>query len=245
MIDNFNAKMWLGVPLNFHNICLIYPLTIEQYLAYSDVPAQDGMSFDYNAIFTQFMINRDFLKDAGVEYDGNIWDFFWMSKDQLAHLLWAITIVTHEDDIQVDVETRQLKFPSGQSLNASNYAEFADIVLRAHCFGQYQHVEKQVPKFKNKANYERWKKYQSMRQKYQKKDELDITQCVKVIQLNSPSFIPDSEILKWSYWKLLKWYNAVIQQSNYDDLQGCFAHWGGKDLRRTLDKLKEEIMTKI
>ncbi len=245
MIDNFNAKMWLGTPLNFHDVCHIYPLTIEQYLLYSDVPAEDGAGFNYNALFTPFMINNAFLRDSGIEYTGSIWDFFWLSKDQLVRLLWSVTVLTHEEQIEVDSENRQFKFKSGRCLNATNYAEFADIVLQAHCFGQYQHVEKKAPKFKNKAHYERWKKYQSMRQKYQKTDDLDIAQCVKVIQSTSPYFSPELEILKWSYWKLLKWYNAVIQQSNYDDLQECFAHWGGKDLRRTLDKLKEEIMTKI
>lgn len=245
MIANFNEKMWLGVPLNFHDICTIYPLTLRDYLTLNDVSDDNSNGLSYNALFTQFMINHDFLRDAGVQYDGDMFSFFFLSTDQLGRLMWAVATLTKDTELRVDVEKRRLLFSNDKYLSAETFPEFCDIVLQAHCFGQYHHVEKKTPKFKSKAAYERWKKYQTMRQKNQPKDELNIAQCVKYIQLYSNSYIPDETILGWTYWKMLHWYNATILKSNHDELHQCFAHWGGKDIRKSLDSLKNEIMTKI
>lgn len=248
MIENFDTKMWLGFPINFHNICTIYPLTIRDYLVYSDIGDTGGNGLSYNALFTQFMINHDFLKDAGVNYDGDIFGFFFLSNEQMAMLLLALRILTHEENMRVDVENQRIYFDKSRFLSSATYPEFSDIVLRAHCFGHYQHVEhrtKTVKDFKRREDYERWKKLQANRAKYQNKDELNIAQCIKYIQLSSSSYIPDDVILNWTYWKMLHWYNATILQSNYDEMQQCFAHWGGKDLRKSLEKLKQEIMTKV
>lgn len=248
MIENFDTKMWLGMPLNFHNICTIYPLTIRDYLVLSDIPDDDHERLSYNALFTQFMINHDFLKDAGVDYTGSMWDFFFLAADQLMRLMMSLAILTKDEGLHLDAENRRIYFSTGKYLSAETFPEFSDIVLQAHCFGKYHHVEKQVKtadQFKSAEYYEKWKKLQANRAKFQKKEGLNITQCVKLIQLTSASFIPDNEIMGWTYWKLLHWYNAIILQNNYTELQQCFSHWGGKDLRKTLDKLKEEIMTKV
>lgn len=245
MLEHIDDKLWLDMPLSFYDICTIYPLTIEQYLHYSDIPADGGNGLNYEAIFTQFMINNEFLQDAGIEYSGNIWDFFWLSTDQLVRLILCISLITREEEITPDVENRRLVFKNQKYLDSSTYSEFCDLVLRAHCFGSYHHVEKKMPKFKSKDHYERWKRYQALRQKSQKKEDLSIVQCVKFIQLHSKSYIPSEVILQWSYWKMLHWYNAVMLQVNYDELHSCFAHWGGKDLRKSLDALKNDIMTKV
>ena len=245
MIANFNEKMWLGVPLNFHDICTIYPLTLRDYLVYSDIHDDSTNGLSYNALFTQFMINHDFLEDAGVKYDGDMWSFFFMSGEQLARLVLGISILTRDDGLSIDVENRRICFANGKYLSSETFPEFCDIVLQAHCFGQYNHVEKKTPTFKSKAAYERWKRYQAMRAKNQPKDELNIAQCIKFIQLYSNSYIPEETMLGWTYWKLLHLYNATILKSNYDELQQCFAHWGGKEIRKSLDSLKNEIMTKV
>lgn len=245
MIANFNEKMWLGVPINFHDICTIYPLTIRDYLIYSDVSDDDIDGLSYNALFTPFMINHDFLKDAGVEYDGDIWSFFFLSNNQIAQLVLAIEVLTRAEELQIDLENKRIYFSDTQYLSANTFSEFCDIVLRAHCFEPYHHVEKKTPQFKSKAAYERWKKYQALRAKNQPKDDMNLAQCIKVVQLSSNSYIPDETILGWTYWKLLHWYNASTLKSSYDELHQCFAHWGGKELRKSLESLKNEIMTKI
>lgn len=246
MINNFDEKMWLGLPIRFYDICTIYPLTLEDYLLLGDLPEDGSLGLNYNALFTQFMINDDFLKDAGVDDYGSVWDFFFIAKEQLSLLMTSISMLTHDANLQLDVANKRIVFSNGKYLSESTYLEFAETILQAHCFGFYRHVEQTMPHFKNKAHYDRWKRYQEMRAKQKKQeDSLNIVQCVKYIQLHSASYIADSEILHWTYWKVLHWYNAIVLQTNYNELHQCFAHWGGKDIRRSLDSLKQEIITKI
>ena len=245
MIQNLNEKLWLNLPIDFHGICMIYPMSIKQYLHYKDVDASDPNELQYDDIIVQFSFNHEFLHDNGIEYDGPMCDFFFMEPSMLQKMLWSIAVLTDDADIQVDVANRRFVFQNGKCIDATNFDEFADIVLQAHCFGRYEHVEKKMPKFRNKEHLKRWQRMQAARAKYKPKDEVSIAQCIKTIQLESHSYIADSEIATWSYWKLMHWYNAVVLQSNYEELHSCFAHWGGKNIRKSLDAMKKELMTKI
>jgi len=245
MNKNIVDKLWLNMPLEFYDICTIYPMSIKQYLHYSDVAEGNPNELSYSEIITQFSFNHEFLKDQGIDYDGPMLDFFFMSPDMLQRLVWSVAVLTHDGDVTPDLEHHRLMFPNGRFISARNFDEFADIILQAHCFGRYEHVEKQMPKFRNKEHLKRWQRMQAMREKHKAKEEVSIAQCVKTIQLESHSYITDAEIVTWTYWKLMHWYNAVVLQSNYEELHSCFAHWGGKDIRKSLDAMKKELMTKI
>lgn len=247
MISNLHEKLWLKQPIDFYGICTIYPLTIKDYLELNKPPAEGQHMPTYSEMFVPFTINHAFLKDAGVDYNGDIWDFFFMDAGMLAQLTWTIGRLTHTDNNKIDIEGKRIMLSETQSLGADKFQEFADIVLLAHGLERYKPQKKYQPKFKSKAEAERYKKYQAARAKHQAKheDEDKLLTIIQYVQLASSSYIPDEEILTWTYWKLMRWYNKLILKENHDELHACFAHWGGKDVKKSLDKLKTEIMTKI
>ena len=247
MIENVNEKLWLKLPIDYYGICTLYPLTIKDYLYYNDVQEGDAAHPSYADMFTPFIMNHAFLKDAGIDYTGNMWDFYFLDSTILATLMWSLTVLTRKDDIRVVIEEKRLYFDETHYLGAENYKELFEIILQAHCFEPYKHKEQHKPKFKDEATRLRYEKYLAARAKNKNtnKSELSLLNCIQYIQLRSTSYIPEDEILTWSYWKLMHWYNKVALKTSHDELHACFAHWGGKEVKRSLDTLKKDIMTKI
>lgn len=247
MIENLDEKLWLKLPINYYGICTLYPLTVKEYLFYNDVFDNDKAHPGYAEMFTPFIMNHAFLKDAGIEYSGNMWDFYFLDAGILATMTWTLTVLTHSEKIRPSFEEKRLYFDETHYLGAENYQELFQIILQAHCFEPYKHKEQHKPQFKDEATRLRYERYQAARAKNKNntKNELSLINCVQYIQLMSPSYISDEEILSWSYWKLMHWYNKVALKVSHDELHACFAHWGGKDVKKSLDTLKKNIMTNV
>ena len=246
MIENINEKLWLKVPIDYYGICTLYPLTIKDYLYYSDADPENKARLTYSDMFTPFIMNHEFLKDAGVDYQGNMWDFYFLDAGILATVMWTLSVLTHAE-IRVVMEEKRLYFDETHSLGADNYKELWDIILQAHCFEPYKHKEQHKPQFKDEETRKRYERYQAARakNKTRSKDELALINCIQYVQLRSSSYISDEEILTWSYWKLMHWYSKIALKTSHDELHACFAHWGGKDVKKSLDALKKDIMTKV
>lgn len=261
MIQNLELKLWTGTPIDFYGICNIYPLTVKDYIHYNDVPEDATDELNYIGLLAPFIMNNLFLKDNGIEFDDDIWDYYFLDAKMLTDLVYALAVFTHEINIRIDLDHKTLVFPGteqtdakssgdgvaqGKAFGKEHFEEFASIILKAHNMKKYQHPTKVAPKIKNKDYADRLKKYTQNRKKNKSiKDDIDLAAVIKCIQLFSPSYIPAAEILTWNYWKVLHWYEDVICKSDYDHLNACFAHWGGKDLRKGLDKLKKELRTTI
>ena len=247
MIENLYEKLWLKQPIDYYGICTFYPLTIKEYLYYNDAPHGDASHPGYAEMFTPFIINHQFLRDSGVEYDGNMWDFYFQDASILAMLTWTLTVLTHVEDIKISPEQHRLYFDETHYLGAENYKELFDAILLAHCLEPYSHKEQRRPQFKDEETKKRWERYQANRAKNanRNKGETSLINCIQFIQMASPSYISDEEILTWTYWKLTHWYNKLVLKTSHDELHACFAHWGGKDVKKSIDALKKDIMTKV
>lgn len=246
MIKNLYEKLWLKMPIDYYGVCTIYPLTLREYLHYHDV--QDGSSneLSFDTMFFPFTVSYELLEEKDIAYNGNLWDFYFMDHNLLAALSWTITILTREDKVRIDGTNHRICFSDERYLDASNCDEFIDIVRQTHGLSKYHSKQKNVPHFKNKKDEERYKKYMANRERNQKtKEGVSLTPCIQFIQMHSPSYISDEEILTWSYWKLIHWYEKLILKTEYADVHACFAQHGGKDLLRSINSLKQDIMTKV
>lgn len=250
MPRNLKTKLWLGVPINFHEICSIYPLTVGECLCYMDVPdnSQDQLSF--NGLFLPYTINDVFLKEFCPDFHGTVWDYWFVNVAQAARLCYTLAVFTHEINLEPDLEHKRVVFNKGseneRSLGPEHFDEFADIILQAHYMKKYKPDKQKKIRIKNPEYQKRYQQYQARRQKNpQVDDDNDLAVCVKYIQVASQSYIPDKEILSWSYWKLLRWHSELIRQVEYQNGYQCYATCGDKKLRKALTKLETELRTKI
>lgn len=224
---------------------MIYPLTVDQMICglYPSYKIDDVLFKD---LFTPFIINSEFLTDCQIEFEGSMLDFFFSDHDSLLLLVNAIAVFAKTQDISINMEQHAIKVADFEGcIDNSNFDEFADIILKVNCMGRYEHKEEKIPHFETQEGYERWKKLQERRKKYSVEDDIKIENCGSFIQLHSQSYIPDEEILGWTYWKFNHYYGGLVRKVNYEELFKCFATFGGGDLKKDVEKAKTDMYTKL
>lgn len=246
MIKNLKTKLWLNAPINFHDICMIHPLTVQQYLHYMDVSEESETELSYAALMLPFTLNETFLKEHCPDFPGTEWDFLFANATQIARFMFSVAVLTDDSGLKPDLEKKRLVFANGKTLGREHFDEFSEIILQAHYLKKYKPSPQKKMAVKNPKHQQRLQKYLAHRNKNtQLDDDVDLAVCVKYIQIASQSYIPDKEILAWTYWKLLRWHSEMIRQIEYQNGYACYATSGDKKLGKTLTKLQTELRTKI
>lgn len=219
---NIKTSLLLNLPIRFHNICTIYPLSVADAIRLED----EGM----REIFLPFLLSKDVLEEPFLQYP--LYEVVLTSPKFYDALLLALTILCRTKNIKINKETLDIIIDdSPECLNSRTFEEFSDIVSAMTCMEKLHKKESSVPRFETPEGYERWKKLQEQRARNTSADTgIQIYDMINCVQFGGNSYIPDQEILKWSYWKLIHAGKTISQLKNYDFTCNAYLQCGDKAL---------------
>jgi len=103
---------------------------------------------------------------------------------------------------------------NSEALTKYNFDEFTKLILLIGCKQKYK--PEVIPVFETPEGYERWKKYEEQRLKYQVKEDNSIASIINVVQTGTSCYIDEEIIKRWSMWKLMNTYSSIISRDSYD-----------------------------
>jgi hypothetical protein len=201
------SSLILCEPINFHNICDIYPIEIKDYIKDSD---------KFNNLYLPYVISKDILAEELQKY--SVFEIIIANDEYMETLYKSLIIFCKTENIKMKINTNgepELYFNENLcSLNKNNFDEFADIILLSG--GKEKYKAEVIPVFETAEGYERWKKYEEMKQKYAKKDDASVANIINVAQSGGLSYINENTIKHWSMWKLMNTYSSIINKDGYE-----------------------------
>lgn len=218
---NIKTNLQLNLPISFHGVCTVYPLTVADIIRLEDSGEKN--------IFTPFLLDTERL-NASSRYPA-----YQLVKNDpmlLAALLRALAELCHTDKIRVDKNTLDIFIDSGtECLTNESFKELSGLVSEMLCIRKTSAPEAAVPKFKTPEGYERWKRLQEQRQKNAATDNgIPIYDFINCVQFGGNYYIPDEEILGWTYWKLIHAFQTISHLKNYDFTCSAYLQCGDKAL---------------
>lgn len=227
---DIKSNLLLCKPIDFYGICTIYPIRIDEYLNDTEKA---------NQLYTPYIISKDSLnEDINKELEKySIFEIILADQEYRQVFGESLSVFCKTDNMKIinnDNNEPELYFDDNEKpLNKHNFDEFADIIRLSGMREKFK--PKQIPTFETPEGYERWKKYEEMQQKYQKKEEDTISNFINVVQNGGNFYIGEEVIKDWSFWKLVNTYNSIISRDAYDkqysqylvtgDCKGIKEHW--------------------
>ena len=219
---DIKANLQLNIPINFHNICTIYPLSVI------DTVTNDSEFIA--GLFLPYRISKEVLIKSNESM--GIFEIIMNDEYLYQSLILSLVYFCRTKNIKVNKHTLEIFIDDvEQSINRDNFDELSEVLLT---IGKKDKLTKQkedeIPKFETDEGYQRWKKLQEMRQKSVKKEGLELYEIIHYVQFGSGSYIHDDEIKAWTYWKLITAYITIIGIDNYNKQFQAYLQCGDKKL---------------
>lgn len=239
---DIDLNLELQEPINFYGITIKLP-TILEILRYDKKHGEGA----FNRLITPYIISIDSLgDDVPDEVKGSIKNFdIVYSDDRLIDcLIESIKYFCETDDIESVVSGLKI---DGVVLDRDNFDEFGDIILKINSRERYKAEPK--PVYANERQRDIAEKLKEGRARMAKKNEVKLTDIINYCKFGGKSYIPASEIRKWTLWELMNAYKSILGVSGYENSYSAFLvsgnnklvegkHW--TDLLKLSYKAKEE-----
>lgn len=202
----YDGFLQLNQPFKFKNVCTIYPISIESYIKQPDT--------FWNELCLPFALSREYLGDMANQF--SLYEIVISDEKLLTSLIVMIQLLCQPKNIEskngeifIDDNT--------ESLNSDNFEEFSDIVLTILQREKLKNIKEQMPKFESEEGKRRWLKLQEQRKRNANRQPVTtISDIIRVVQLGGNCYIPDKEILNWTYWKLIKTYQIIQKRNEWE-----------------------------
>ena len=225
---NLKSALQLNLPYRFKNICTLYPVSVLYAISFDDDDSFLNM-------FMPYMISKDILNDD--ISDISIYKLILIDEKLRNNFIETLQILCNTENIKINTETLELLIDdNAETLNEENFEEFSLMVLEMIQSKKLEKKEVKEPIFKTEEGRKRWLLLKENREKEQKrklKDALKIYDIINIVQFGMDSYIPDEEIKKWTYWKLIKSYLTITNKKNYENSFEIYLQCGEKSLIET------------
>lgn len=213
----------MNLPIHFHDICTIYPFTVSDAIHYFEKGTSTEM-------FLPFLLTKDIINAPFRQY--SLYQIVLSDSKLFQSFSETLRFLCRTENIKINPKTLDITIDNNPGyLNSAAFDELSDIISTMVCMEKIHKTEKQIPKFETPEGYERWKKLQNQREKnHTADDEIHIYDIINCVQFGGNYYIPDEEILKWSYWKLIHASKTISLLKNYDFTCNAYLQCGDKAL---------------
>lgn len=222
----------LGTPIPFKGICNIYPLTLGKRISLGD---------EYlTSIFLPYMLTDEFMADKYGSSD--TYAIIISDTALLTALCESLRVLCNAEKIQLDkANCRILIDDSETPMDSDAFKEFSKIVRDWNCIALYK--PEQEPIFKTEEGRKQWLKLKEYRSKNAKVENDFLGSIINVIQFGGSSFIKESTIMEWTYWKIANVYHAITSNREYEHAFSAYLQGGKKDLvkQHWTERLKAKL----
>lgn len=224
----------LELPIPFHDICTIYPVTVEDFVKNSNNPY-------FNKLFMPYYLNKELLD---IDVDMDIYELILSNAEYSNLLVDSIKLLTHENDVTT-IRDMVVQFEKDQKSYAKELKEifegYDDKNLRENCvvinrnklmtkdlFDEFVDIvrvaqeihppEKEPePEFQSEEGRRRWLALRKSRDEFKEKDKsMSIENIINVVQFGKGCYISSEQIRNWSMWKLINAHNSILSKDGYD-----------------------------
>lgn len=213
----------MNIPINFHDVCTIYPLSVRD--AISCFEQDEGQ-----IMFIPFLLSKDIVDENFQQY--SMLEIVLNDQKMYNKFIASLRMLCKTENIKMNPTTLDIFIEDNiKPLNKDNFEEFSEIVSTIVCMKKLQKNENTIPKFETEEGYQRWKKLQEQREKNKPKDEgFQIYDLLNCVQFGGNYYIPDTEIMNWTYWKLTNVNKTIILLKKYDFNCDAYLQCGNKKL---------------
>jgi len=204
---DIKSSLMLCESINFHDICDIYPIELKDYIRDDD---------KFNKLYLPYVISKDILTEEYKKY--SVFEIIFANDEYMETLFNSLIVFCKTENIKIKTNNNgepELYFNDNlKSLNKNNFDELADIILLSG--GKEKYKAEKIPIFETAEGYECWKKYEEMKEKYSKIQDVSVANIINVAQSGGRSYITEDTIKHWSMWKLMNTYSSNINRDGYD-----------------------------
>jgi hypothetical protein len=113
-------------------------------------------------------------------------------------------------------------------MDSDVFKEFSKIVRDWNCIPIYK--PEPEPVFKTEEGRKQWLKLKEFRAKRAKAGDDFLGAMISVVQFGGNSYIDESIIMNWTYWKLVNSYHAIINSREYEHSFSAYLQGGKREL---------------
>lgn len=224
---NLKNCLFLNIPYRFKDVCIIYPIGVLYVAKFEDEESFLNM-------FMPYMLSMEVLSDNVVTNYTNLFDVIISNDELLALLACTLSELCNTENIVLNRNTNEIFIDDfKESLNKDNFDELCVIVLEIIQAKKLEKASKNEPKFATEEGRKRWLALQKSRQEYSKKhkeNSVCLYDLLNICQFGGSFYVPDSEITKWSYWKLIRTYITIMNLSSYKNSFDVYLQCGDAKL---------------
>src|SRR5574344_375311 len=211
---NLKSSLQMNRPYKFKDICTLYPISVEYALSFDE-------NVEFLNKFMPYMISKGVLSED-LPKDISIFEIVCLNEQLFINRADTIMEICKTENIKMNTETLEIFIDdSTSSLNKDNFEEFSELVLEMIQAKKLTKAENKEPEFATEEGRQRWLQLQKNREAFNKKSGKDeakqLYDIINIVQFGLGTYIPDNEILSWSYWKLIKSYMTVLNKTNYQN----------------------------
>lgn len=215
--------LYFSNPINFHDVCTVYPVTISQYIEHDS---------DYwDKLLLPFAISHDYLGDEFNNY--SMFDIVISTNDLFKQLVDSLKVFCHAESLEFKEDGIHIN-GSENSLNSENFDELSNLFL--DMLQREKIKREEIPHFESEDGKRRWLNLQKRKQEYEarnKNNNFGVMEMINCVQHGGNSYIPDDEILKWTFWRLSKVLETIMIKNNWDNTYRIFLVCGDSKLINT------------
>lgn len=208
----------LGMPISFKDICTIYPLSIEKRLSLEERYL--------GTIFMPYAISEDILLAKGSSID--LFTAILQDNDLLVPFLESLKVFCKSEKIRIERQSGKLYLDESQTeMDSSAFREFSKIIRDWNCI--HPITLEAEPVFNTEEGRQQWLKLKELRAKSAKQEDDFLSTMINVVQFGGNSYVDESVIKQWTYWKLANAYSAIINNREYEHSFSCYLQDGKRE----------------
>jgi len=220
-IDKYNIYLKIQEPIEFYDICTIYQPSFIEIFKY-------GIDKFEKLLLPYYITLDNIYEEITDEQKEGLTNFDLVCNYQefMSYLLLSLDFFCKS---KLDFDEKGISFESFDGrLNRDNFDEFAEIILKISGRERAKKEKKKV--FANDRQKDIWEKLQAGRMRNAKKNELKMEDVINVCEYGGISYIPVEEIKKWSLWRIINCYKAIMGINNYKDSFSIFLISGKNEI---------------
>ena len=221
---NIKTCLLLNQPYKFKDVCVMYPISLKYAIDFDN-------EVDFLNMFMPYMISKEVLSSDNLE-DISLFEVVLSDDNLCNNFILTLQEICRTDNLKFNRNTLEIFIDDNtSSLNKDNFDEFSDIVLEMVQSKRLEKAENSEPKFKTEEGRKRWLALQEQRKRRKEKEQgLNVYDIINIVQFGMGAYIPDSEILSWTYWKLLKSYSSILNKKGYENSFDIYLQCGDSKL---------------
>lgn len=227
MVD-YSLELLRQYPINYKNL-VIHPISLNMICETFGLNIFDRLMTPFCLTIECLNMPTEIVESVNIFSDVVLKDDFMLQSVAIVIKVFCGTkdVVLNKTGLLVTYETDEST--NTFQIDKDNFNDISDILLKLT--GKSKITVEKPPKKMSEKQRDVWEKLQAGRRKESSKNVLHIYDMLNVCEFGGKYHIPQSQLGKWTLWRILNCYKAITNMKTYDDsLKLCLVSGEGKNI---------------